>query len=291
MVTKIIKKRVTQKQKQKQTQKQKQKQTSKAIGNIVNINVPQAKRKYTRRQASKTSQPSSSTSVVTQIHQLPIQQYPMIMPELLGTNNLKSAQLSGDLGIIRNNEINNQSPFSIGGNQDSKILTSAERADALIKSIASKQPANLLGILNEQDNIPVPSMKELPIRKLSPQRELSKPIGKLSIPDSLLEEFFSRYDKPRKTFSQLENEAKGTSSLFDYLLPADLKKLRKAKTGDNSIFEPIDNSVEEHRKSLLKSMANHETGLKQTRKDENALYGYKKDGTPKKKTGRKQKSD
>jgi hypothetical protein len=225
MATKKIKK-VTQKQKQKQ--KQTQKQTSKSVGNIVNINVPQPtkKRQTTRRQPSKTSQPSSTTSVVTQIHQLPIPQYPMIMSELLGTNNLKSAQLQGDLGIVRNNEINNQSPFSIGGNQDRKILTSAERANALMTNIASKQPANLLGILNKQDNIPV--QRERPLRKLSPPSERSKPI-----------------DIPRKTFIQLEEEDKqhkeieaGSTSIFDFLLRKHKKILRKLNTGDNSIFEP-----------------------------------------------------
>ena len=262
---KVTKKKIKIKTKAKASSTSSSKSSSKSTGNIVNINVPQPKKRpYTRRQPSKTSQPSSTTSVVTQIHQMPIPH--MIMSEMLGTNNLKSAQLSGDLGIIRNNEINNQSAFSIGGNQDRKILTSADRADALMTSIASKQPANLLGILNEQDNIPVPSMKERPMRKLSPQRELFKPI-----------------EIPRKTFIQLEKEAKekglnepGTSSLFNYLIPKDLKKLRKTKTGDTSIFEPSD-SVEDHRK--------------ETNKNEDALYGYKKDGTPKKKTGRKIKLD
>jgi hypothetical protein len=246
-------KKIKQKQKQKQTQKQKQKQTSKSVGNIVNVNIPQpTKRQYTRRQPSKTS---PTTSV--QIHQLPIPQYPMIIPQILGINNLKNAQLEGELGLVRSNQINNGSPIEIGGNQDRKILTSAERADALMKTIASKQPANLLNILNEQDN-------NIPLRKLSPTRERSKP--KLS-----MEEFLSRLPKPVAPEPGAPNKPIGT--LFDFFKP------------------PNDNSVEEHRKSLLKSMANHEAGLKQTNKDEDALYGYKKDGSPKKKTGRKSKLD
>lgn len=254
--------------------------SSKSTGNIVNINVPQPKkRQYTRRQQSKTSQPSSTTSVVTQIHQLPIPQYPMIMPEMLGTINLKNAQLQGELGLVRNNTINNGTPIEIGGNQDRKILTSADKVKAEQENISRLRAENLLNRLNAIDNIPVPSMKESPIRKLSPQRDT------------------------KKTFSQLENEAKqkgldepGTPSIFNMFMPNDLKRLRKTKTLDTSIFEPllfkpIDNSVEEHRKYLLNSMAKHEAGLKQTNKDEDALYGYKKDGTPKKKTGRKTKSD
>lgn len=141
MATKKIKK-VT---KQTQKQKQKQKQTSKAIGNIVNINVPKPKRQYTRRHQSQTSQPSST--VITQIHQLPIPQYSPI--EMLGINNLKNAQLSGELGLIRNDTINNGSPIDIGGNQDNKILTSAE-------NISKNRVDNLLKRLNADDTIPVP---------------------------------------------------------------------------------------------------------------------------------------
>ena len=155
MATKKIKRRVYKRKipVKKEEEKQKQNQTSRSVGNIVNINVPQPKkRQYTRRQSSKSSQPSSSTSVVTQIHQIP--QYSI--PQMLGTNTLKSSQLEGQLGLERNNQINNQSPFSIGGNQQNKILTSAERANALMTNISNRQPEDLLGILNEQDNIKTP---------------------------------------------------------------------------------------------------------------------------------------
>jgi len=126
------------------------KATSKAIGNIVNINVPQPKKRQPRKAQPRGGQ-GGQTIVSTQIHQIPVPQ--VSYPNILGTNNLRNAQLSGNLGLERNNEINNGSPIVIGGNQDNRILSSADRADALMKKQQAQQPTNLFKILNEEDNI------------------------------------------------------------------------------------------------------------------------------------------
>lgn len=280
MATKKIKK-VTQKQKQKQTQKQKQKQTSKAIGNIVNINVPQAKkRQYTRRQPSKPSQPStSSTSVVTQIHQMPIPQYPVIMSELLGTNNLKSAQLQGDLGIVRNNEINNQSPLSIGGNQDAKILTSAERADALMKSIASKQPENLLKILNEEDNIPVPRDRPLKQKKIT---EMFKPSNRVENEPRIITDIPKFIPLKQRLLTDMLKPKKEPIKGIEVFFEKNKNKIPQPEPGEPmlNIFDifkaskPIDIPrsppplIQKRMTDIFKSIADREIGLQQTSKNE-----------------------
>jgi len=105
--------------------KQTQTQTSKAIGNIVNI-YEKPKRQYTRKQPQQPPKGSGGgmTSIVTQIHNLPILQTPM--PNILGSNNLRSAELTGNLGIVRQNEINNGSGMTVGGNKDNFIPSPAD---------------------------------------------------------------------------------------------------------------------------------------------------------------------
>lgn len=137
------------------------KATAKAIGNIVNINVPQPKRRQPRKGQPKGGQ-GGQTTVITQIHQIPVPQ--VVYPNILGSNNLRNAQLSGNLGLLRNNEINNGTPIDIGGNQDARILSSADILNKQMTDDIAQQPVNLLDTLNEEDNIPIPERRKEPSR-------------------------------------------------------------------------------------------------------------------------------
>jgi hypothetical protein len=124
------------------------KATAKATGNIVKINIGQQKPKPVRKPAQAKKGGVPSYTIINQVSQLPVPQ--TYQPQLLGTNNLKSAQLSGNLGVIRNNEINNGSSIEIGGNQDRRILSSADiLAEQMNPSI--RQPSNLLARFEAED--------------------------------------------------------------------------------------------------------------------------------------------
>ena len=141
----------------KEEEKQKQTQNSRSVGNVVNI-YEKPKRQYTRKQPPQ-SRGSGMPSIITQIHNLPLSQTPMpYMPNILGSNNIKSAELTGNLALVRQNEINNESGITVGGNKDNYMPSSADILKE--KMTTPKQPkkttstSTTLKELNKLDDVP-----------------------------------------------------------------------------------------------------------------------------------------